>query len=64
MFMTVGPSFGSSRPLAKLLLSARFVTSRPALKRQIHPKKTYTNNNRIKCDDEFASLTSLRSGLP
>ena len=30
MFMTVGPPFGSRRPLAKLLLSARFVTSRPA----------------------------------
>ncbi len=60
MFMTVGPPFGSRRPLAKLLLSARFVTSRTALKRQIH-LKTYTNNNRIKCDDEFASLKEWAS---
>lgn len=59
--VTVEAFFGSSRAFAKLLLSARFVTSGALSKSQIHPYKTHTNNNRTQCGEEFALL---RSGLP
>ena len=49
MFVTVGPYFGSRRPLAKLLLSARFCDFSAFIQARFTNK--HTNNNRIKCGE-------------
>ncbi|MCF5707382.1 hypothetical protein GIV19_08770 [Pseudomonas syringae] len=57
-FVTVAPLFAPSRPLAKLLLSARFLICHQANGRLLHNSKTQ-ENHRLKRCEEFAIAMEL-----
>ncbi|OSR29909.1 hypothetical protein B7R56_02465 [Pseudomonas savastanoi pv. retacarpa] len=59
VFVTVWPASASSRPLAKLLLSARFLISHKAKKRLLHNSK----HKKIIASGDVKNSLSLRSRL-